>query len=160
MTELIYNQSLTQFINNNEVLRNKEFGYFIGCLHLHSLELANERYVWENYVIAIGATNLHIYRKDKKNYVKFENKFDTRCITVTENHFCGYFEDMILNNDNWIMKWHLEDYHMYHPEFKKKIFTFLCCLKRQEIITGNKYVYKVPKYILFNIFERSVHVIF
>jgi len=48
---------------------------------------------------------------------------------------------------------------MYHPIFKNKILNFLCCLKRTRDLTKNIKIYRVPKYILFEIIKMSTYVI-
>jgi len=163
MSNILYNifyhmkQSLTQYIKNNDVT-NINLGYFIGYLHLNHANINNlvkERYIFENYIIANNGL-LHVYKKHDNKYMYYENYTK---IFINKNAFCIHGTTLSLTDDNWTIDWYPEDHNLHHPEFKNKIFNFLCCLKRTRELTGNIKVYKVPKYILFEIIKKSIYVI-
>jgi len=156
------NKSLIQYIKESNIVNtnfeNIDFGYFIGCLCLNNgiyPGLAKERYIFENYIIAKNTT-VHMYKKCQNNNIYYSDRTES---IISKNLFCIYNCKISLTDDNWIINWYPEDHHMHHPEFKTKIFTLLCCLKRTRELTGNIQVYKVPKYILFEIIKKSVYVI-
>jgi len=167
MAELL-TKSLTQIIKHNNF--PDDLGYFIGCIYndqnytikgkckKHYIEC----YIWENYLMMKDPRELYVWMDDKYTTVEGVKHYHDRCefeITVTENYMNSFNGRSRYINQNWISKFYLEDYHMYHPEFKRKIFTLLCCLKRQEKITKKVQVYKLPKYILFGIIEISMYII-
>jgi len=164
------NESITHLVNNigDFILETtfpseNELGYFIGYLYMNKNNgtFCKHRYIWENYVLSYNykeTSRLQVKYTTYPISISYDNG-DGDLINISKDFICGFGTEIELNDSNWITKWFPEDHHMHHPEFKKKIFTFLHCLKKQEIITGNKHVYKIPKYILFEIIGLSMHVI-
>jgi len=176
MTKNISNQSLTSHISKNifkcdeEILQKDDLGYFIGCIYFDDNHVFPDvtLFLWSNYMtIGIHSYRILNTKVSSHNFFNDSNCSHLYYYNKTLDSICNIDEKLMdlggnkhyLNKNNWIINWYPEDHYMYHPIFKNKILNFLCCLKRTRDLTKNIKIYRVPKYILFEIIKMSTYVI-